>query len=137
MHTQLLKPDTSSSFKSQQDILARLLPYHIYAEPEAPPAAVEKGVVPSVCHACSSFNCSQCKTSLVSLIFTMTVATSYLSGGFIRHDYNMNMNATIPCALTCSKGYSDVLVFDATLLLLQRMQCLRAWLRYCSLGARD
>ena len=45
MHGQLLTPDTVSSFKSYHDILARLLPYHIYAEPEPPAAAVEQGKV--------------------------------------------------------------------------------------------
>lgn len=44
MHTQLLQPDTVTPFRSQHDILARLLPYHVYAEPEPPPAAVEKGI---------------------------------------------------------------------------------------------
>lgn len=43
MHTQLMNPDTLSGFKSHHDVLARLLPYHIYAEPEPPAAAVEKG----------------------------------------------------------------------------------------------
>lgn len=43
MHTQLLSPDTVSPFRSQHDVLARLLPYHVYAEPEPPAAAVEKG----------------------------------------------------------------------------------------------
>lgn len=45
MHTQLLNPDTITPFRSHHDILARLLPYHVYAEPEPPPAAVEKGTV--------------------------------------------------------------------------------------------
>ena len=44
MHSQLLNPDTINSFRSQHDILARLLPYHLYSEPEPPPAAVEKGL---------------------------------------------------------------------------------------------
>ena len=43
MHTQLTNPDTLNAFRSQNDVLARLLPYHVYAEPEPPPAAVEKG----------------------------------------------------------------------------------------------
>ena len=43
MHTQLINPDTINAFRSHNDILARLLPYHLYAEPEPPPAAVEKG----------------------------------------------------------------------------------------------
>ena len=43
MHTQLLSPDTVTPFRSHHDILARLLPYHVFAEPEPPPAAVEKG----------------------------------------------------------------------------------------------
>ena len=45
MHTQLLNPDTVTPFRNHHDILARLLPYHVYAEPEPPPAAVEKGTV--------------------------------------------------------------------------------------------
>ena len=44
MHSQLLSPDTLTPFRSHHDVLARLLPYHIYAEPEPPPAAVEKGL---------------------------------------------------------------------------------------------
>ena len=47
MHTQLLNPDTVTPFRSHHDILARLLPYHVYAEPEPPPAAVEKGMCTS------------------------------------------------------------------------------------------
>ena len=43
MHSQLLTPDTVTPFNSKQDVLARLLPYHVYAESEPPPAAVEKG----------------------------------------------------------------------------------------------
>lgn len=43
MHSQLLQPDVVTPFRSQQDVLARLLPYHIWAEPEPPPAAIEKG----------------------------------------------------------------------------------------------
>ena len=43
MHTQLLHPDTVTPFRSHQEVLARLLPYHIWAEPEPPPAAIEKG----------------------------------------------------------------------------------------------
>ena len=44
MHSQLLTPDSATPFNSKQDVLARLLPYHVYAESEPPPAAVEKGV---------------------------------------------------------------------------------------------
>ena len=43
MHAQLLHPDTVTPFRSHQEVLARLLPYHIWAEPEPPPAAIEKG----------------------------------------------------------------------------------------------
>lgn len=39
-----MNPDTVSGFKSRHDVLARLLPYHIFAEPEPPQAAVEKGL---------------------------------------------------------------------------------------------
>ena len=49
MHTQLLGPDTVTPFRSQHDILARLLPYHVYAEPEPPAAAVEKGEPTTQC----------------------------------------------------------------------------------------
>ncbi len=43
MHSQLLTPDTTTPFTGKQDVLARLLPYHVYAQCEPPPAAVEKG----------------------------------------------------------------------------------------------
>jgi len=43
MHTQVSSPDVLTPFRSHGDMLARLLPYHLYAEPEPPPAAVEKG----------------------------------------------------------------------------------------------
>lgn len=43
MHSQLLAPDTTTSFANKQDVLSRLLPYHVYAQCEPPVAAVEKG----------------------------------------------------------------------------------------------
>ncbi len=43
MHSQLLTPDTTTPFANKQDVLARLLPYHVYAQCEPPAAAVEKG----------------------------------------------------------------------------------------------
>lgn len=42
MHSQLQAPDCLSAFGSRQDTLARLLPYHLCAEPEPPPTAIEK-----------------------------------------------------------------------------------------------
>ncbi|XP_064404063.1 mucin-5AC-like isoform X2 [Halichondria panicea] len=42
MHSQLLAPDTTTSFANKQDVLSRLLPYHVYAQCEPPVAAVEK-----------------------------------------------------------------------------------------------
>ena len=43
MHQQLLQPDTLTPFRSQHDILARLLPYHVWAEPDPPPEGTQKG----------------------------------------------------------------------------------------------
>ncbi len=43
MHSQLMTPDISTPFTGKQDVLARLLPYHVYAQCEPPSAAVEKG----------------------------------------------------------------------------------------------
>lgn len=89
MHTQLLNPDTVASFKSHHDILARLLPYHIYAEPEPPEAAVEKGTLMVVIKVLScSFSPSyllveECLKSwvfrgIVCLFFDSFIFASYL-----------------------------------------------------------
>lgn len=50
MHQQLLQPDTLTPFRSQHDILARLLPYHVWAEPDPPPEGTQKadGLLESV-----------------------------------------------------------------------------------------
>lgn len=43
MQNQLLRPDTHTPFKSLHDVIARLLPYHMWSEAEPPPGALEKG----------------------------------------------------------------------------------------------
>ena len=43
LHQQLCAPDAHRGFSSNQDVVLRLVPYHVWAEPELPPGAVEKG----------------------------------------------------------------------------------------------
>lgn len=43
MHSQLLNPDVSTPFRSLHDATARLLPYHVWNEPEHHHDAWEKG----------------------------------------------------------------------------------------------
>lgn len=43
MTTQLMAPDCHTPFKSLHDVIARLLPYHMWSEAEPPPGAIEKG----------------------------------------------------------------------------------------------
>lgn len=45
LHQQLCSPDTHRAFSSYQDVVLRLVPYHVWAEPELPAGAVEKGIV--------------------------------------------------------------------------------------------
>lgn len=43
MTNQLMAPDSHTPFKSLHDVIARLLPYHMWSEAEPPPGAIEKG----------------------------------------------------------------------------------------------
>lgn len=44
MTNQLMAPDNHTPFKSLHDVIARLLPYHMWSEAEPPPGAIEKGL---------------------------------------------------------------------------------------------
>jgi hypothetical protein len=52
MTNQLMAPDSHTPFKSLHDVIARLLPYHMWSEAEPPPGAIEKAdaVYESVAH---------------------------------------------------------------------------------------
>ncbi|CAI7995462.1 BRD4-interacting chromatin-remodeling complex-associated protein [Geodia barretti] len=42
MTNQLMAPDSHTPFKSLHDVIARLLPYHMWSEAEPPPGAIDK-----------------------------------------------------------------------------------------------
>ena len=50
MQSQVVTPDVHTPFKSFQDVLVRLLPYHILSEPEPAPGTMEKGSVQKAPH---------------------------------------------------------------------------------------
>ena len=43
LHQQLLSPEVARPFSTWQDVALRLIPYHVYSEPELPQGAMEKG----------------------------------------------------------------------------------------------
>lgn len=45
LHQQLLSPEVVRPFSSWQEVALRLIPYHVYSEPELPQGAMEKGVL--------------------------------------------------------------------------------------------
>ena len=57
MQAQVVTPDVHTPFKSFQDVLVRLLPYHILSEPEPAPGTMEKGWhhLKVLCNSCKFF----------------------------------------------------------------------------------
>ena len=49
LNQQLLSPEVKRPFTNWQDLILRLLPYHVYREPELPPGAMEKGDLSTEC----------------------------------------------------------------------------------------
>ena len=45
LHQQLLSPEMVRPFSSWQEVALRLIPYHVYSEPELPQGAMEKGML--------------------------------------------------------------------------------------------
>lgn len=43
LHQQISSPELERPFSTWQDLILRLLPYHVYREPELPSGAMEKG----------------------------------------------------------------------------------------------
>ena len=43
LHQQLVSRELHRPFANWQDLILRLLPYHVYREPELPAGAMEKG----------------------------------------------------------------------------------------------
>jgi hypothetical protein len=117
MTNQLMAPDHHTPFKSLHDVIARLLPYHMWSEAEPPPGAIDKGLF------------------LLGTKHTYTSACMLLGAPYEVFFTGYSLNTEQPGLVVhfCPQHnvYTAMMVVvDPSPLAVQLMQCTRVWPKF-------